>query len=38
MMVVEDKEVEVVEVVAVAVVVVEINKAVGMVLVVQQIM
>jgi hypothetical protein len=38
MMVVEDKEVEVVEVVAVAVVVAEINKAVGMVLVVQQIM
>ncbi len=37
-MVVEDKEVEVVEVVAVAVVVAEINKAVGMVLVVQQIM
>ncbi len=37
-MVVEDKEVEVVEVVAVAVVVAEINKDVGMVLVVQQIM
>ncbi len=37
-MVVEDKEVEVVEVVAVAVVVAEINKAVGMVLVVQHIM
>jgi hypothetical protein len=35
-MVVEDKEVEVVEVVAVAVVVAEINKAVGMVLVVNK--